>query len=127
MSTDVDEIIFGLAKRFRAERERLGLTQKELADLLLTSSRTIISYENGGSPPKLDKLILFAGQGADVGYILAGNSAGPFSSNNSASEQRPAQYSPARRVAEDIFTMALTEEDADLLQAMARRLSSTPG
>lgn len=72
MSTDKDEIIFGLANRFRLERERLGLTQKGLGDLLLTTSRTIISYENGDSPPKLDKLILFAGQGADVGYILSG-------------------------------------------------------
>lgn len=125
MSTDVDEIIFGLAKRFRSERERLGLTQKELADLLLTSSRTIISYESGDSPPKLDKLILFAGQGADVGYILAGKAACRLSGENSLSELTPVEYSPARRVAEEIFTMALTEEDADLLRALARRLMST--
>lgn len=85
MSTEVDEIIFGLANRFRSERERLGLTQKALADLLLTTSRTIISYENGDSPPKLDKLILFAAKGADVGYILSGRcSLGTLESDEAA-------------------------------------------
>ena len=72
MSTDVDEIIFGFGDRFRAEREKLDLTQEELASKIATTSRTIISYESNKSPPKLSKLILFASLGADVGYIITG-------------------------------------------------------
>ena len=69
---DLDEIIFGFGERFKEEREKLGMTQKELAGRLLTTSRTIISYENNESPPKLLKLTLFHGLGADIGYILTG-------------------------------------------------------
>jgi len=126
MSTDVDEIIFGLAKRFRSERERLGLTQKELADRLLTSSRTIISYENGDTPPKLDKLILFAGLGGDVGYVLAGKADRSVFSSPSVNEPPSAEYLPARRAAEEIFTLVLGEDDARMLVDLAKRLARHP-
>lgn len=71
MST-IDEEIFGIGRRFREERERLGYTQKGLATRLATTERTIVTYESDATPPKLAKLLLFTDCGADLLYILTG-------------------------------------------------------
>lgn len=72
---DIDENNFGMGRRFREERERLGFTQRGLATRLATTERTIITYETDATPPKLTKLMLFQGAGADLLYILTGQHA----------------------------------------------------
>ncbi len=47
---------FGLGARVRAERERLGLTQTELAERMETTQPTIARLEAGGVTPSLDTL-----------------------------------------------------------------------
>ena len=47
---------FQLGARVRAERERLGLTQSELAEKMGTSQPTIARLEAGGVSPSLDTL-----------------------------------------------------------------------
>lgn len=47
---------FELGARVRAERERLGLTQTELAERMDTSQPTIARLEAGGVTPSLDTL-----------------------------------------------------------------------
>lgn len=47
---------FELGARVRAERERLGLTQTELAGRMETTQPTIARLEAGGVTPSLDTL-----------------------------------------------------------------------
>ncbi len=47
---------FELGARLRAERERLGLTQAELAERMGTSQPTVARLEAGGVTPSLDTL-----------------------------------------------------------------------
>lgn len=47
---------FQLGARIRAERERLGLTQSELAEKMGTTQPTIARLEAGGVTPSLDTL-----------------------------------------------------------------------
>jgi len=59
-------------ERLKEERERLNLTQKAIADAAGTTSRTQISYEGNGSPPKSSYLAKVALLGVDVGYVITG-------------------------------------------------------
>lgn len=47
---------FELGARLRAETERLGLTQTELAERMETTQPTIARLEGGGVTPSLDTL-----------------------------------------------------------------------
>ena len=47
---------YGLGARVRTERERLGLTQSELAERMETTQPTIARLEAGGVTPSLDTL-----------------------------------------------------------------------
>lgn len=47
---------FELGVRLRAERERLGLTQAELAERMGTTQPTVARLEAGGLTPSLDTL-----------------------------------------------------------------------
>ena len=48
--------VFELGARVRAERERLGLTQAELAERMGTTQPTVARVEAGGVTPSLDTL-----------------------------------------------------------------------
>ncbi|WP_234085332.1 helix-turn-helix domain-containing protein [Azonexus sp. R2A61] len=124
MSTEVDEIIFGFGRRFREERLRLGFTQGQLAAPLVTTERTIISYEKGSTPPKLDKLILFYGIGADIGYVITGRRSIASDGGAVLHEPESRPYTPAARVAEEIFSLPLTDSDAEMLLTFAKRLAN---
>lgn len=45
-----------LGERVKAERNKRGLTQKQLADLIHSNKRTILDIENGRGNPKLETL-----------------------------------------------------------------------
>jgi len=76
MSTYKTEEIFSFGKRFREERERLGITQSKLGEALSTTGRTVAKYESGETEPKLSQLLIFSKLGADAGYILTGSRIG---------------------------------------------------
>lgn len=59
-------------ERIRSERERLGLTQAEVAERIGVSRATQINYESGKRSPDGDYLFRFGELGADTGYILFG-------------------------------------------------------
>lgn len=118
MSSDIDEIIFGIGGRFASERERLGYTQKQLAGRLGTTERTLIDYESSKTPPKVPSLLGFWALGADIGYIVTGTRSVPTINEQSA------QYrTPATSLGAVLGGMTLSQEDADLLLAMAKRLA----
>lgn len=117
MSTQTSEQILDIGGRLRAERERLALSQRALASRLLTTDRTIKKYEANETSIRAVELLQFSALGADVLYIVTGERL-PIG----CSESRTA-YSPAERLAEVIFDLKLSEEDAELLKAIALRLA----
>ena len=58
--------------RLRKERERLGLTQEQIADLVGIERARWSRYENGVTIPRSDTLEAFKKAGVDVGYVLTG-------------------------------------------------------
>lgn len=92
------------------------MSQRALASRLLTTDRTIKKYEANETSIRAVELLQFSEIGADVLYIVTGERL-PLGS----AEGRTA-YSPAERLAEFIFDLKLSEEDAELLKAMALRL-----
>lgn len=56
----------------KSERERLGLTQEEIATKCGVSKRAYIYYEQGERVPNTDFLAALAQIGGDVMYVLSG-------------------------------------------------------
>jgi transcriptional regulator with XRE-family HTH domain len=67
-----DQVRLGIAARLRQERERLGLTQSQLADLFGVTRFTISNYESGCRMPTADQLRAMADVGADASFVLSG-------------------------------------------------------
>lgn len=61
-----------LGTRLREERDRLQLTQDELADRLGVSSGAQSNYERGNRSPDAEYLAAFVAAGADPLYLLQG-------------------------------------------------------
>lgn len=110
-----ENVTFG--ERFRDERVRLDLTQDALGSFLETSRRTVAKWEANETYPDAKQLGLFAEKGADVLFIVTGVKA------ILGDAQGRAPHSPAERAAAVIQNLKLTEEDADLLTTVARRLA----
>jgi transcriptional regulator with XRE-family HTH domain len=58
--------------RLREERERLGRTQTEFAELGSASKRSQTDWEQGNLVPNGEYLATIAIHGVDVGYVLTG-------------------------------------------------------
>lgn len=67
-----DQVRLGIAARLRQERERLGLTQSQLADLFGVTRFTISNYESGWRMPTADQLHVMADVGADASFVVSG-------------------------------------------------------
>nr|WP_029766768.1 helix-turn-helix domain-containing protein [Pseudomonas sp. P818] len=61
-----------LGDRLKAERERLGYTQTEFADLAGASKRSQIGWEQGRSAPDANALAAWLEEGLDVIFVLSG-------------------------------------------------------
>ncbi|WZJ20342.1 hypothetical protein AADV58_10285 [Azonexus hydrophilus] len=81
-----------------------------------------INYEKGERSPDATYLAGLAQAGHDVLYILTGQA---LKLAQGVAERGQSAYSPAESLAEEISTMQLSLEDADLLRGLARRLMST--
>ncbi|WP_310628168.1 helix-turn-helix transcriptional regulator [Limnohabitans sp.] len=66
-----------ISVRLREERERLGLTQKEVATHVEMTSRVQVMYESGDRNPDTKYLASVARLGMDVLYILTGQRSAP--------------------------------------------------
>lgn len=73
--SSIDHVAQG--ERLRSERERLGLSQAEVAKKLRISRFTQIKYEAGARSPDGEYLYRFGGLGADTGYVLFGERSTP--------------------------------------------------
>lgn len=111
-----------IEKRLKEERERIGLSQSRFGDLAKVVKQTVIQWEKGASSPDAVQLTAFAAAGVDVFYIITGDRI-PFG----VAQRRAAAYTPAERAGEEIHGMKLTEEDAAMVVALAKRLSIEKG
>lgn len=66
------QLLPGLGQRLRDERERLDMTQEELAARLTIARRTIINHEGDAYPVPLRYLEQLAQLGADWQFMLFG-------------------------------------------------------
>lgn len=103
-------------EKVKALREQQGWTQKELAERLHVSTRTVVSYERGQSYPKQRKVYttlatLFS---VDVNYLyIEHEEESAFAKTSSATEQEE-EVSRLLRQARAMFSGgSLSEEDKD--------------
>ncbi|HCL4186267.1 TPA: helix-turn-helix domain-containing protein [Pseudomonas aeruginosa] len=75
-------------ERLRAERERLGFSQQEFADICGVTMRTQRNYEKGDRQPDASYLAALTKAGGDVLFVLTGLRQG-------ATTQPPAQEQEA--------------------------------
>lgn len=61
-----------IGTRLKEERERLSLSQTELADRAGVTRKTQFNYEGGERQPDAAYLVAVAGAGVDVNYVLFG-------------------------------------------------------
>lgn len=71
----------GIGRRIKIERERLGLSQPSLADIVDASKRTIIEWEKGSTSPNAVQLSALSSIGGDPLFIITGNRADSSLSN----------------------------------------------
>lgn len=75
-NTDGANIFMSLHERFKAERERLGFTQPDVATLTKVGKTTVINWEKGSSSPTAAQLEQLAKFGMDVLFVVTGTYAG---------------------------------------------------
>ncbi|HFG0653983.1 TPA: helix-turn-helix domain-containing protein [Salmonella enterica] len=61
-----------LGKRLREERERLGFSQSDFAELVGASRKSQLRWEKDESAPGADVLSIWASKGLDVLYLITG-------------------------------------------------------
>ncbi|WJV52770.1 helix-turn-helix transcriptional regulator [Pectobacteriaceae bacterium CE90] len=59
-------------KRLKGERERLGFSQAEFAELAGASRKTQIRWEQDESSPGIDAMHRWSQKGLDVAYVITG-------------------------------------------------------
>lgn len=105
--------------RLEEERKKLRLNQADFAELGGMKPRAYWNYEQGKVAPDAEFLARLCENGVDVLYVITGQrqidlAQGP--------DLRDTYLSPSRRLAGEIAGMNLTNDDAELLLAFARRL-----
>lgn len=117
MSTISDRII--------EVRKLSGLNQTDFGAFGGVGKHTQINYEKGESYPDVRYLVSLADAGFDTSYIVFGKRYGDQLSPRRVEENLPATYlTPSKRASQEILQMALSEEDADLILAIARRVAA---
>lgn len=111
------EEIFSIGDRLRAERERLGLTQKQVAGLVCTTPRTLVKWEANETSPSARDLFVMDGIGYNIHYVVTGDD----------QVLRLEATAPGTINPEDDLLIALREfgldsADADIVLKMACRL-----
>ncbi|MFE8103584.1 helix-turn-helix domain-containing protein [Brenneria goodwinii] len=75
-----------LGERLKEERERLGFSQADFAEMVGASRKSQIRWEKDESAPGADAISLWAKAGLDVLYLITGQSQKPTSNIRKNSE-----------------------------------------
>lgn len=98
----------GVHERLKEERERVGLTQPQIADVLGVGKTTVINWEKGASAPSAQQLAEMVAKGIDVTYVVTGRR---------ISSQ--VDLDPLRRAVLDSFDRCSPEKQIEAVQYMA--------
>lgn len=60
-------------ERLKSERERLGYSQSEFAEIADATRKTVFNWESGSGTPGADVLAAWANVGLDVLYVVTGD------------------------------------------------------
>ena len=101
--------------RLKELRKGLDMSQEVLGARLATTGRTIKKYEANETSMRVTELMALGNLGADVLYLVTGR-------HEPVDLEHPA--TPAQRLAAAVAALELSDDDADLIAAMARRLAS---
>lgn len=101
-------------ERLKEERERLGLTQPQMAAAAEVGKTTVINWEKGASSPSAVQLAALAPLGVDVLYVVMGQRTrvglDPLSAEESALLDNYKHASPAGKEAARAVLFAITEQ-----------------
>jgi transcriptional regulator with XRE-family HTH domain len=115
------ELNASIGERLRAERERLGLSQSEIAEVVAAAGvpgatrQSQSLYEKGKRMPDAAYLAVIASVGLDIGYILTSQRIQP-----TASPELP----PRQRALLDNYTH-MSKEDQAALERTASALAQS--
>jgi transcriptional regulator with XRE-family HTH domain len=119
MSKDLDKNFSLFSKRLKEERDRMKLSQKEVADLCGVSREIWGKYERNQSVPGGDVLFSFAAAGADMNYIMTGQRAHLITDENPGYTLRPDQKALLDNLEH------CPKEDQDAIKRMALRCAES--
>lgn len=103
-----------LGDRLRAERERLGLSQQELADLCGVTMRSQRNYEKGERQPDAAYLAAMAAARIDMLYVVTGQ--------HSASVTDRSNVSPTRHLTEVANPVTNEPGPTEIDEVLMRRI-----
>ena len=106
-----------LGQRLQAQRKKLGLTQKALAEQLGVHTNTQSKYESGDRMPDADYVSRANALGLDMGYVLGGIAEVPHMTVRSRLVDLPETY--ASDVLADYWQVLAWHLEQSMLQAGA--------
>lgn len=121
MSTENGKLFPIVGARLREERERLLLSQDATGKIVERDKKTIYSWECGTTGPTLAQLLTLMQYGFDVGYVLTGKRLPGMV----VAESRAEYILPAQSLAAEIAGMNLSQEDAEVIAVVARRMNKS--
>lgn len=120
MSTQDGGVFPDTGSRLKQERKRLSLSQEALCTILgIKDPKTLRSWESGTTAPDMSQLVVLMENSFDVAFVLTGRRDPAML----VAQSRADYVLPAQRVAAEIAGLPLEKEDAEILLALARRLS----
>lgn len=99
-----------LGQRIAAQRQRLGLSQAELAQRIGVTRETMASWESGQSEPRSNRLMTLAGVlEASIGWLLEGRGdCAPSPAGYTDVDHLRTQVTAAKDLADNLSTMLET-------------------
>lgn len=115
-----------IGERLAKERKLLGCSrQEELAQLLGCTKNTVSNYERGLRYPNMQFLIAAYKAGVDVMYLITGKKSFYLEGDRAVYESKRADgfQTSGQRLAAEVASLEIDDEDAELLTALARKLA----
>jgi transcriptional regulator with XRE-family HTH domain len=98
--------------RLRETREKLGLSQQQMADLCGVGMRSQRNYEKGARSPDSEYMAALTAQGVDVSYLLTGIGESDLQKINYDLQRAQEEIRGTGSIAESSATYSFSSEQA---------------
>lgn len=119
-----------IGERIRSERERLGMSQPQFAQVADTTKQTLFSWETGRTSPNASQLAALAEAGVDVVYVVTGDYKSVYQAKVSLETMGVADngaYLDGREAQLLTWYRAASDEGKRAIEAVARALAGNEG